>query len=300
MKKIGFIAFLMLLAGCSNSNEKAIAMKDHFYEISKTDSEWKSILSPDAYNVLRKNATERAHSSPLNSNYKEGIYLCAGCSTPLYMSDRKYDSGTGWPSFDRAIDGSIATSVERQFGQALTEVHCAECGGHLGHIFKDGPKETTGERHCINGVALKFVDMENYKNQNKPKEYKIKKTEEEWRKELGDKRYSILRQAGTEYPHTGEYNLHFDDGKYVCGACGAPLFESDSKFKSSCGWPSFDKAIEGAIEYKRDTSHGMIRTETLCANCGSHLGHIFDDGPTATGQRYCINSASMDFQKGKN
>lgn len=129
-----------------------------------------------------------------------------------------------------------------------------------------------------------------------PKEYPVTKTEEEWRAELGEERYAILRKAGTEYPHTGKYNLHFEKGHYVCGACKVPLFDSEAKFESNCGWPSFDKAIEGTIEYRRDTSHGMIRTETLCANCGSHLGHVFEDGPTETGVRYCINSLSMDFE----
>lgn len=113
---------------------------------------------------------------------------------------------------------------------------------------------------------------------------------------LGPERYRILRSKGTEMPHTGKYNLTFDGGTYVCGACGEPLFESDSKFKSSCGWPSFDESIPGKIEYINDVSHGMVRTEILCANCGSHLGHVFDDGPTPTGIRYCVNSASVDLE----
>lgn len=132
---------------------------------------------------------------------------------------------------------------------------------------------------------------------NNQEKYPIKKSEAEWREQLDEKRYHILREKGTEYPRTGEYNLHFENGTYVCGACHAPLFESDNKFESSCGWPSFDDAIEGAIEYVKDTSHGMVRIETMCANCGSHLGHVFNDGPTQTGQRYCINSLSMDFKK---
>jgi len=127
--------------------------------------------------------------------------------------------------------------------------------------------------------------------------YSIQKTEAEWRKELGDERYRILREAGTERPHTGKYNIHFEDGTYRCGACNTPLFESDSKFESSCGWPSFDEAIDGAVEYVRDTSLGMIRTEILCATCGSHLGHVFNDGPTETGQRFCVNSLSVDFEE---
>ncbi|PVW15678.1 peptide-methionine (R)-S-oxide reductase MsrB [Marixanthomonas spongiae] len=129
------------------------------------------------------------------------------------------------------------------------------------------------------------------------KTYPIQKTEAEWRKELGEEKYRILREAGTERPHTGKYNIHFEDGTYKCGACHTPLFKSESKFESSCGWPSFDEAIDGAVEYVRDTSLGMIRTEILCANCGSHLGHVFNDGPTETGQRFCVNSLSVDFEE---
>lgn len=129
------------------------------------------------------------------------------------------------------------------------------------------------------------------------KKYPIEKSEAEWKEQLSEEQYRVLRQKGTEAPHTGKYNLHFENGEYRCAACHAKLFESDSKFDSGCGWPSFDHAIEGAIEYVQDRSFGMLRTEILCANCGSHLGHIFDDGPTETGQRYCVNSASIDFQK---
>lgn len=127
-------------------------------------------------------------------------------------------------------------------------------------------------------------------------EYNIKKTEEEWKQQLGLERYKILRQAGTEFPHSGAYNLHFENGTYCCGACGEPLFKSASKFHSGCGWPSFDESIPGKVEYRKDNSFGMQRIEILCANCGSHLGHVFDDGPTETGQRYCVNSLSIDFQ----
>ncbi|OIQ22488.1 MAG: peptide-methionine (R)-S-oxide reductase [Flavobacterium sp. MedPE-SWcel] len=129
------------------------------------------------------------------------------------------------------------------------------------------------------------------------KDYNIKKTEAEWKELLGAERYKILREKGTEYPNSGEYNLHFEKGTYACGACQEPLFASDSKFESGCGWPSFDDSLPGKVEYIKDTSFGMIRTEILCANCGSHLGHIFDDGPTDTGQRYCVNSLSVNFKK---
>ena len=125
----------------------------------------------------------------------------------------------------------------------------------------------------------------------------INKTEDEWKALLGPERYKILRQKGTEFAHSGEYNLNFEKGTYCCGACGGALFESSSKFNSNCGWPSFDDSIPGKVSYIKDISHGMMRTEILCASCGSHLGHVFNDGPTASGQRYCVNSLSVDFQK---
>ena len=129
------------------------------------------------------------------------------------------------------------------------------------------------------------------------KKYSIEKTEEEWKEKLSPEQYRVLREKGTEAPHTGEYNLHFEDGDYQCAACGEQLFESDAKFESGCGWPSFDNAIDGKVEYIQDRTFGMIRTEILCSNCGSHLGHVFDDGPTETGQRFCVNSASINFNQ---
>ena len=127
-------------------------------------------------------------------------------------------------------------------------------------------------------------------------EYPIKKTAEEWKEKLGAERYRILREKGTEMPHSGAYNLHFENGTYCCGACDEPLFESNSKFSSSCGWPSFDESLQGKVEYVKDVTFGMARTEILCASCGSHLGHVFDDGHTETGQRYCVNSLSVNFK----
>ena len=125
------------------------------------------------------------------------------------------------------------------------------------------------------------------------------KSEEEWKKLLTPEEYRVLREKGTEAPFTGKYYLHKEKGVYVCAACGAELFTSDMKFDSGCGWPSFDREIAGGkIIQKRDTSHGMIRIEILCANCNSHLGHIFDDGPTETGMRYCVNSVSLGFRIG--
>ena len=109
--------------------------------------------------VLRKSATEQAFSSPLNKIYSHGIYSCAACNTPLFEGKHKFDSGSGWPSFDREIKGNVAFSIDYKIGMARTEEHCAVCGGHLGHVFNDGPRKTTGKRHCINGVALKFSPL---------------------------------------------------------------------------------------------------------------------------------------------
>lgn len=134
------------------------------------------------------------------------------------------------------------------------------------------------------------------KDKSENMSYKIEKSDQEWQKELTPEQFRVLRQAGTERPFTGEYNMHFEDGVYKCAACDSPLFDSEAKFESHCGWPSFDKALskETVVE-KLDKSHGMVRTEILCANCGSHLGHLFNDGPTDTGMRYCINSVSLGF-----
>ncbi|HNP67656.1 MAG TPA: peptide-methionine (R)-S-oxide reductase MsrB [Aequorivita sp.] len=147
----------MMLFSCNSPAQKSKESKKETFEITKTDAEWKDQLSPEAYKVLRHEGTERAFSSGLNDNHKKGTYVCAGCGTPVFKSKHKFDSGTGWPSFDRAIEGNVAYSTDTKLGYTRTEEHCATCGGHLGHVFNDGPLETTGKRHCINGVALKFI-----------------------------------------------------------------------------------------------------------------------------------------------
>lgn len=128
----------------------------------------------------------------------------------------------------------------------------------------------------------------------------LPKTEAEWKERLTPEQYGVLREKGTERPGTGALLYNTEKGIYTCAGCGTELFTSDMKFDSHCGWPSFDREIEGGkIKKVKDFSHGMVRTEIVCAKCGGHLGHIFDDGPTETGQRYCVNSLSLDFKKSK-
>lgn len=127
---------------------------------------------------------------------------------------------------------------------------------------------------------------------------KIKKTEDEWKKRLTPEQYEVLRKKGTEEPFTGEYVHAKNKGTYACAACGSELFSSDTKFDSGTGWPSFDKALPGAVEYHEDVLYGMNRIEVTCAKCGGHLGHVFSDGPEeTTGKRYCINSCALDLKK---
>ena len=151
-----FFCTLSLLLSC-----QATAQKKETFEVEKSDQEWKNQLNDLQYRVLRESGTERAFSSPLNKIYKPGVYSCAACNTPLFEGKHKFDSGSGWPSFDRVIEGNVAFSVDYNIGMARNEEHCAVCGGHLGHVFNDGPKKTTGQRHCINGAALIFTPIKN-------------------------------------------------------------------------------------------------------------------------------------------
>lgn len=173
MKRLLILLIPALLISCNTGaqNTKETQEKAHkgetSYAVDLSEDEWKEKLTDLEYQVLRKEATERAFSSDLLNIKDKGVYVCAGCGNPLFKSEHKFDSGTGWPSFDREIEGNVAYSTDYKIGVARSEEHCARCGGHLGHVFDDGPRETTGKRHCINGVALDFIPMEEFNRANK-------------------------------------------------------------------------------------------------------------------------------------
>ena len=155
MNKLLILAFIGIFFSCrSIAQDQKDNMKKYAVEFSI--EEWKEKLTPMQFHVLREAGTERPHTSKLNKVYDKGTFVCAACETSLYKSEHKYDSRSGWPSFDRAIEENVELDVDYKIGYARTELKCNTCGGHLGHSFDDGP-ETTGKRHCINGAALKFI-----------------------------------------------------------------------------------------------------------------------------------------------
>ncbi len=153
----------------------------------------------------------------------------------------------------------------------------------------------------VSEAKEKSIDKNAEKKGEMNMDYEIKKTDEEWKRELTPEEYHIMRNKGTERPFTGKYYNYKGKGEYQCAACGNILFKSESKFDSGTGWPSFDKAVDDkSIKLLKDTSYGMTRTEVVCGKCGAHLGHVFDDGPTDTGKRFCINSCSLKLDEKKN
>lgn len=156
MKRTLLLFLAAITLSCNGNAQRNEEQKK--YPVTKTEAEWKAQLSTAQFQVLRKGGTEPAFSSALNDIHEPGTFVCAACENPVYRTENKFDSGTGWPSFDRPIDEkNVDYRPDRIGGMKATEVACANCGGHLGHVFNDGPKETTGKRHCINGVALKFI-----------------------------------------------------------------------------------------------------------------------------------------------
>ncbi len=133
-----------------------MAASEKQFEVAKTTEEWRQSLPPEAFHVLREHGTERAGTSPLDKQYNKGTYACAGCGQTLFTSDTKFNSGTGWPSFFEPLENAVEASVDRSFLTVRTEIHCSNCGGHLGHVFDDGPAPT-GKRYCMNGVSMKFI-----------------------------------------------------------------------------------------------------------------------------------------------
>ena len=147
-------------------------------------------------------------------------------------------------------------------------------------------------------ISIVFSACSQTQKQTNMENLQVNKSEEEWKKQLTPEQYEVLRLKGTERAFTGKFESKWDSGIYVCAACGNELFNSNSKFDAGCGWPSFYEALDKSkVIEKKDISHGMVRIEIMCANCGGHLGHVFDDGPKPTGLRYCINSVSLDFKK---
>ena len=161
MKKTLLALLVFGTISCQNKAPKSTQKKD--YPVQKSDSEWREELSDMSYYVLRQAGTERPFTNAYDKNYAVGSYVCQGCGTLLYESQNKFDSGSGWPSFDRGIDAHIEYDVDYKLGYARTELKCAKCGGHLGHVFDDGPRNTTGKRHCINSAALQFIPADEKK-----------------------------------------------------------------------------------------------------------------------------------------
>jgi len=157
MKNFVLLLLLSTFISCTGQEKKNVTQTSSTTVMPKTEAEWKAKLTPEQYNVLREKGTERPFTGEYWKHFEKGMYVCAACSNPLFTSDAKFDSDCGWPSFDQAIPGSVKYTTDNSFGMERTEVTCAKCGGHLGHVFDDGPAKTTGKRFCTNSVSIKFI-----------------------------------------------------------------------------------------------------------------------------------------------
>ncbi len=156
MSAVGAATGLLGLTACSRAAPVAAAEPARTFEVMRTDAQWQQQLTPAQYSVLRRKGTERPYSSPLNKEHRKGTFTCAGCALPLFSSSTKFDSGTGWPSFWAPLHDAVGEDRDTSYGMVRVEAHCRRCGGHLGHVFDDGPRPT-GLRYCMNGVAMQFV-----------------------------------------------------------------------------------------------------------------------------------------------
>ncbi len=160
MKKVFMSLVVMVIFSCNGNAQKKDSKSTSEYPVAKTEAEWKEILTPQEYDVLRMAGTERPFSSELNNVKEPGTFVCAACENELFKTEYKFESGTGWPSFDRPLEGGVGYGSDNKLGYQRDEIHCADCGGHLGHVFDDGPRATTGKRYCMNGVAMEFIPEE--------------------------------------------------------------------------------------------------------------------------------------------
>ena len=155
------LVMVILVLGMQSCISQTQEKKAESFPVTKSEAQWRAQLTDSQYYILREAGTEPAFTSELLFEKRKGVFKCAACGTPLFKSEHKFESGSGWPSFDREIEGNVAFSTDYNIGYARTEEHCATCGGHLGHVFNDGPRKTTGKRHCMNGAALTFEPSDN-------------------------------------------------------------------------------------------------------------------------------------------
>ena len=227
----------------------------------------------------------------LNNNKKAGTYVCAGCKSP-HASEHKYDSGSGWPSFDRGVDKNLEYDVDYKIGYARTELNVRFVVDTLDicltMVHAQRPEKDTALTQLHWPLSLL-----------KMSKYPVEKSEENWKQNSRQRNTASFDKREQNIPLPENTTIILNRAPTAAKVVAPRSTLHSAKFDSGCGWPSYDRSIEGAIEYHQDNSMGMRRVEILCANCGGHQGHIFDDGPTKTGQRYCVNSASIDFKADK-